>query len=272
MAAMTATSQGLRSAARRARSWRTEVRLVLSFARRELHSRYRQSALTIVWSVIQPIALVIVYGVVFSQILQVEGDGLPYLTFVVAGLAAWRYFQAGLQQATCFIDRSDTLSKVYFRREVMPLSGCVAALVDLTIGLAAMVVVGLIQGVTPTYTMVALPIVVAVLLLYTAATAVVVATVTAFIRDLAHALPTVNQILFLGSPVMYPESQIPEHLAFLGTVNPVAVVAESIRDVALRGLWPRWGLIGLHLLIGSCLLLAAILHLRSIEDRIVDVV
>jgi len=270
--AMTGTSRVLRPALRRTRSGRAELRLVLSFARRELHSRYRQSALTVVWSVLQPVALVVVYGVVFSQILNVQGDGLPYLTFVVAGLAAWRYFQAGLQQATCFIDRSDTLSKVYFRREVMPLSGCVAALVDLSIGIVAMVVVGLIQGVTPTYTIVALPVVLAVLLLYTGAVAVVVATVTVFIRDLAHALPTVNQVLFLGSPVMYPESQIPEHLAFLGTVNPVAVVAESIRDVALRGIWPRWELIGLHLAIGGALLVAAILHLRSIEDRIVDVV
>jgi ABC-type polysaccharide/polyol phosphate export permease len=251
---------------------RAEARLTRSFARRLLHSQYRQSALALLWSILQPIALVIVYAVVFSQILQVEGGGLPYLSFVVAGLAVWRYFNAGLQQATSFIDRSDTLSKVYFRREVIPLSGCMAALVDLVIGFVALLVVAWIQGIRPTYAYLALPLVIAVLLLYTLAVAVMVATVTVFIRDLAHALPTISQVLFLASPILYPESQIPENLKFLGTVNPVAVVAEATRDVTLVGVWPDWSLLLVHLSIGAALFVASIVYIRAIEDRIVDVV
>ncbi len=217
-----------------------------------MHSQYRQSALTLLWSILQPIALVVVYAIVFSQILNVEGGGLPYLSFVVAGLAVWRFFNAGLQQATSFIDRSDTLSKVYFRREIIPLSGCLAATVDLGIGLVALFVVSWIQGVRPTVTVVALPLVLAVLVVYTVAIALVIATVTVFVRDVAHALPTISQVLFLASPVLYPESQIPEHLAFLGTANPVAVVAEATREVTLVGIWPNWGLLLVHLSIGYC--------------------
>lgn len=251
---------------------RLEFRLTRSFARRLLHSQYRQSALSLLWSVLQPIALVVVYAVVFSQILNVEGGGLPYLSFVVAGLAVWRYFNAGLQQANSFVDRSDTLTKVYFRREVIPISGCAAALVDLVIGLLALMVVAWVQGIRPTYTYTALPIVILVLLVYTVAVAVIVATVTVFVRDLAHALPTISQVLFLASPVLYPESQIPPGLKFLGTANPVAVVAEATRDVTLSGTWPQWSLIAIHLIIGTLLLVGSVLYIRSIEDRIVDVV
>lgn len=255
-----------------ARQARSEWRLTASFARRQLHSQYRQSALSVVWSILQPLALVVVYAVVFSQILRVEGGGLPYLSFVVAGLVVWRFFNAGLNQATCFIDRSDTLSKAYFRREVIPFAGCLAATVELAIGYVAIFVVAAIQGIRPTVTVVAIPLIVAVLVVYTVAIAVLLGTVTVFVRDVAHAMPTVGQVLFLASPILYPQSQIPPNLAFLGVANPVAVVAEANRDVTLSGIWPQWGLLGIHLAIGSALLVGAVLYLRSIEDRIVDVV
>ena len=254
---------------RRARS---EARLTISFARRELHSKYRQSALSLFWGIAQPILLVLVYAVVFSQILNVSGGNIPYLSFVVAGIVVWRYFMAGLNQATSFIDRSSVLSKVYFRREVIPLSGCVAALLDLGVGLVAIVGVAWIQGISPSITLVALPLVVAVLLVYTIAIAILLATITVFVRDVAHAMPTISQVLFLASPILYPESQIPSTLKFLGTVNPVAVVAEATRAVSLEGIWPNFDLLMLHLCIGTALLVGSVFYLRSIEDRIVDVV
>ncbi|MEX0768894.1 MAG: ABC transporter permease [Microthrixaceae bacterium] len=254
------------------RRFRSEARLATSFAKRELHNKYRQSALSLFWGIVQPLLLVLVYAVVFSQILNVDGGTIPYLSFVVAGLAIWRYFNAGLQQATSFIDRSSVLSKVYFRREIIPLSGCLAALIDLAVGLVAMVIVAWIQGIIPTATYAALPLVLAVLLVYTTAIAILLATVTVFIRDVAHALPTVGQVLFLASPILYPESQIPDNLKFLGTVNPVAVVAEATRAVALEGMWPQFPLLLIHLCVGTTLLVGSVFYLRSIEDRIVDVV
>ena len=254
---------------RRARS---EARLTISFARRELHSKYRQSALSLFWGIAQPILLVLVYAVVFSQILNVSGGNIPYLSFVVAGIVVWRYFMAGLNQATSFIDRSSVLSKVYFRREVIPLSGCVAALLDLGVGLVAIVGVAWIQGISPSITLVALPLVIAVLLVYTIAIAILLATITVFVRDVAHAMPTISQVLFLASPILDPELQIPSTLKFLGTVNPVAVVAEATRAVSLEGIWPNFDLLMLHLCIGTALLVGSVFYLRSIEDRIVDVV
>ena len=254
---------------RRARS---EARLTISFARRELHSKYRQSALSLFWGIVQPILLVLVYAVVFSQILNVTGGNIPYLSFVVAGIVVWRYFSAGLNQTTSFIDRSSVLSKVYFRREVIPLSGCVAALLELGVGLVAIVAVAWIQGISPSITLVALPLVLSVLLVYTIAIAILLATITVFVRDVAHAMPTISQVLFLASPILYPESQIPSNLKFLGTVNPVAVVAEATRAVSLEGIWPNFDLLMVHLCIGTALLIGSVVYLRSIEDRIVDVV
>ena len=254
------------------RNGRAEARLTYSFARRALHSQYRQSALTVLWSVMQPIALVAIYAIVFSQILRVEGDDLPYLSFVVAGLVVWRYFSTGLMMATSFIDRSDTLVKASFRREVIPLSGCGAALVDLCTGMVALFAVAAIQGIKPTITVLAVPMVLVVLLFYTATVAVLMATVTVFVRDLAHALPTISQVLFLASPILYPTSQIPPALDFMGTVNPVAVAAEAMRRSTLAGEWPSFPLLSLHLVVGAGLLVASIAYLRSIEHRIVDVV
>jgi len=258
-----------RSTVRRVRS---EWRLIVSFARRTLNATYRQSALALLWTLLQPIALVAVYAIVFSQILKVEGEGLPYLSFVVCGLVIWRFFSAGLNQATAFRDRADTLGKAHFRREVIPLSGCLAAMVDLVVGVGVMIFVAWSQGIPPSLPLLALPAVMLVLVLYASATAVLVSTVTVFVRDLAHAMPTINQVLFLGSPVLYPNSQIPQNLQFLSRANPVAVVAQATREATLEGVWPDARLLLMHVVIGALFFAGSIAYLRSIEDRIVDVV
>ena len=136
----------------------------------------------------------------------------------------------------------------------------------------AIVAVAWIQGISPSITLVALPLVLSVLLVYTIAIAILLATITVFVRDVAHAMPTISQVLFLASPILYPESQIPSNLKFLGTVNPVAVVAEATRAVSLEGIWPNFDLLMVHLCIGTALLVGSVVYLRSIEDRIVDVV
>ncbi|MGI8936859.1 MAG: ABC transporter permease [Iamia sp.] len=258
-----------------ARGWRSpvlnEVRLLISWSRRELSSRYRQSAGHLVWSALQPLGVIVVYAVVFHAILKVRGDGLPYLSFMVVGLMSWRYFANGVSQATCLVDQSHVIGRVYFRREIVPLSGCLTGLIDLGVGSVAMVAVATLQGIGPKLTLLALPLVYLPLILYSAAAAVFLSTITVFLRDVGHALPTIQQMLFLATPIMYPVSQLPPELRFLGTVNPIAQLTESARDVTLRGAWPDPLLLGGNTLAGGLILTGAIVYLRSIEHRIVDI-
>jgi ABC-type polysaccharide/polyol phosphate export permease len=248
-----------------------EWRLTVSWALRSLHGTYRQSSLRLLWSVVQPLSVYAVYLIVFQYILAVETEDVPYLSFMVVGVTVWRYFAVGLSAVTALVDQAAVLRRVYFRREIVPMSICLTGLIDLGIGTVAAFVMMALQGVAFHWTILALPLVYVDLVLYTAATAILLSTVAVFARDLGHAMPTIAQLLFLATPIMYPASQLPPNLEFLAVVNPIAVLAELARDATLRGTWPSPLALSVNFVLGLTLLVAAIAYLRSIEHRIVDI-
>jgi ABC-type polysaccharide/polyol phosphate export permease len=111
----------------------------------------------------------------------------------------------------------------------------------------------------------------AVLLTWVAAVSVLGALTTVFVRDLRHALPLLVQLVFIGSPVMYSTTLLPHRLRWINSVNPIAVIVDATRDVALRHTWPRWDLLVAHGAVALALLAIAISYARSVEPRVVDV-
>ena len=256
---------------RQVRSVGGQARIIYSWAQRSIRSRYRQSALAIVWSVIQPVSVIILYAIVFRQILNVNGDGLPYLSFIVCGMVIWRFFTIGLNQSTALVDHANVLGKISFRSEIIPLSAVAAGFVDLAVGTVALVVVAALQGIAPSVHLLGLIPLYLALTFYTAAAAVLIATVTVFARDLAMAMPTITQLLFFATPVMYAIGDVQKTVPWMGLLNPFWFVIEAARDASLRQTWPTPGTTALHVLVSFGLAVLAIAYLRSIEHRIVDI-
>lgn len=248
-----------------------EARLVVSWARRTLHSQYRQSSLQIVWSVAQPLSVFAIYVMVFHYILKVDSGDLPYLSFMFVGLTVWRYFAVGLTQASALVSQAHMINKVYFRREIIPLSGMAVGLIDLAVGTVAMIVVALAQGIDISTSIVALPLVYVALILYASAVGVLLAVVAVFVRDLVHVMPTFAQMLFLATPIMYPPDQLPPNLEFLATLNPIAVLAGAARTCVLEGQFPSAALLVTNLVLSAASFVLVIAYVRSIEHRIVDI-
>ncbi len=247
--------------------------LLRVLAVREFRTRYRQSALDVVWSFINPVVVMIVYAVILSGAFSVSGDGVPYLSFAWAGVVMWTFFSAGLAAALAsLVSSGDLISKVYFPREALPLSAVAANVPDLGIGIVTVVILGLVQGVRPSVEIVAVVAPVLLVLVWTAALGVFGAAFTVFLRDTNHAVLLLLRVGFFAVPVMYPVSNLPRSLAWTASVDPVAVAIESFRDTVLRGRWPSWDLLGIQFVIGAALLVVSVLYVRSVEDRMVDVV
>lgn len=250
---------------------RTELPLLRVWTGREFRTRYRQSALDVAWSLVQPIGVVLIYGFLFSIVLEVDADGLPYLAFAFAGIAPWRFLSYATSASfPSIVEAHSTITKVYFPREVIPLSVVGASLVDLAIATTILLAVAVVQGVGLAVTALALAPIDLVLVLYVAAFCVVGASVSVFIRDVALLLPLVQQLLFVGSPIMYPADLLPEGLQWLNSVNPVAVVVEATRDATLRHVWPDWSLLAVHGVVAGTLLFLGLLYARSVESQMAD--
>jgi len=253
--------------------WRQTTPLVRMFTIREFKTRYRQSALDIVWSLINPIVVMAVYGVVLHSAFHANGEGVPYLSFAWAGLIVWTFFSGSLSQAMpSLISASDLLTKVYFPRESLPLAMVGVGLVDLVIGIATVLIVALIQGIDIRADAIAVVVPLGVLVIWTAALAIFGAMLTVFVRDVNHAGQLVLRVGFFATPVMYAPAALPHALRWTASVNPVAVCTEGVRDTLLRHHLPDWQLLGVHGAVAAVVLVAALAYTRSIESRIADLV
>lgn len=250
--------------------WVTD--LVRILAPRELRLRYRENALDMAWVLITPVAVMVVYGIVLSQSLDVTGSCSDYLSSAWTGLVIWTFFATALGAASwSMISASALITKVYFPREAIPLAVVGATVLDLAVGAVTIVIVALVQDVD--LSLVALEALPALLLLviWTAAISVMAATVAVFLRDITQAVQLFLRVGFFATPVMYEPSFLPAALAWTASVNPLAVAIAGVRQPVLCGVSPDWTILGPHLVAGILFLTLAILYVRSVEDRMADV-
>lgn len=240
---------------------------------RELRVRYRQSFLDAAWALVVPIVTLAVYGVVLTQSFGVQSTYGPYLSSAWIGLVLWTFFAMSVGAAvTSLISSADLITKLYFPREVIPLSMVGAALVDLGIGVATWVPLFLIQDVPVSVTWVAALAPILLVIVWSAAVSVIVAAVAAFVRDLVHAVHLLLRVGFFAVPVMYEATFLPPKLQWTAEWNPVAVAITQARVALLAGQWPSWKLLGAHLVGATLVLVAGVLYTSSVESRITDVV
>lgn len=246
---------------------RTMAPLLRSWIRRELRVRYRQSVLRASWSLVQPVTILLTYGLVLTQVLDVSSDEAPYLTFAWSGIVVFTFVQQCLGQGVGSIQQAGPLiSRIYFPREVLPLSVVGTAAVDLGVMTVLLVVVSWVQvgpptvhllGLVPTYLAVGL---------WSAGIALGASAITVFRRDLNHAMPLILRVLFIVTPVMYPAALLPD----AATWSPIAIAVEGTRDAVYRGAWPDPIATGASLVLGLGVLVAGFQVLRRLERRMGD--
>ena len=243
------------------------VSLVKVLSSRELKGRYRQSVLELGWSLITPITTLAVYGVVLNQAFDVDAGGAPYLSLVWVGMVVWMTFSSAIGGAvTSIVVNRDLISKVAFPKEVLPLAVVGASVVDLAIGILVLVPLLAVQVGSVSVTALATVPVFALVMLWTAALAVL------FLRDAVQATRLALQVGFFATPVMYSSLQFSERLDKLSYFNPLAVSITALRDVLIFERWPEWKLLGSHALAGSAVFVSALYLCRLLEDRMVDVI
>lgn len=247
--------------------------LLRMYAKRQFHLRYRQSALGIAWTVVQPVLLVGIYGFIFNAILKVDPGDFPYLSLAWIGMTVWMYVQASVQAGTVSL-MSDAwlIGRVWFPREIVPLAPVVASLIDLGVATAILIPIVGLQGGTLGIEMVTIPLMLLVLVLWVSAMSVITATITVFFRDMATLVSLALRLLFIATPVMYPANTVPVQYRWMNAVNPFAQVVINLRNVILAHDWPNFRLLGLHALVGAALCWLGLRYLRAVERRMVDII
>ena len=247
--------------------------LLLFLAWRDLKTRYAQTTIGFAWAIIQPVAMMLLFTLVFSNFAKLPSDGVPYPLFVYAALLPWGYFARSLDKSSfSVVAESNLISKVYFPRIIVPISATLVGLVDFAIAFFLLLVMMAFYGVMPSWEALFMPMFLLLTMLTSLAVSLWLAALFVRFRDIAAAMPLVTQIWMFGSPVVYPASLVPEQWKWLYNLNPMAGVIEGFRWTLLKTPPPGLERIAVTVVFVSALLLLGMSYFNRMERKFADVI
>ena len=201
---------------------------------RDLKVRYKQTALGAAWAVIQPVATMVVFSVVFGRLAGMPSDGVPYPLFAFAALVPWTLFADGFSQAAAsLVMNGNLVRKVYFPRLVLPAAAVLSSLVDFALAFAVLAAMLAAYGVAPTAAVLWLPALVLLALASALGVGLWLAAIAVRFRDVRHGVPFLRQLWLFATPIAYPASLLDEPWRTLYGLNPMAGVVEGFRRALL---------------------------------------
>jgi lipopolysaccharide transport system permease protein len=215
-----------------------------AFAVRQVKVKYKQAAIGVGWAIVQPVAAAALFALFLGRVANVGSEGVPYMLFALSGTVVWTYFSASASSASeSLVSDSALLRKVFFPREVLPLSAILAGLVDFIPAFVTLVVASLLYGFFPTVSWLALPLVIVVPILAAVAFGLGLSGLNVYYRDVRYVLPFVLQLGLFASPVVYSVDGIPASWRGIYEVlNPLAAAIDGMRRIVVHGEWPEFGI------------------------------
>ena len=245
--------------------------LLYFFVWRDVKIRYKQTAIGVLWVVLQPVLTMLVFTLFFGRLAKLPSDGLPYPVFYFAALVPWTYFAYALQMTTnVVVDNQRLITKVYFPRLILPISSALSGLVDFSIGFVVLAIFTVAYGIRPTLAALWLPALLTLALFTALGVGLWLSALNALYRDVKYVIPFLIQFWMFASPVAYPSTLVPPRWRWLYGLNPMAGVIDGFRwAITGRGQSP-----GLLLLASSAvvalIVLGGLFFFNRMESSVAD--
>ena len=236
---------------------------------KEFRGKYKKSFLGVLWSFINPLLQLLVYSIVFSFIMKA---GIPnYTAFLVVALIPWNFFSVTIAQSTTsIVYNSGILKKIYFPREILPISIVTSNLLNFLI--SGIIVIGalLISGIGLSINIICLPIVIIIQYVFSLAFALILSAITVYIRDLEYFISVIMMMMFYFCPIVYSAEIIPAKFKWLFNLNPMLHIINSYRDILYYQSLPRFRALALLFVISVVLLTIGYKIFKKLEKKFLD--
>ncbi len=219
--------------------------LIRQLARRELVTRYKGSVLGIVWAIVTPVVTIAIFTFIFAGIFgarfSARSSSWDYALYLFCGLLPWTMFQETVQQSsTTIVSHANLVKRVVFPLETLPVAQALASLGNQMFGIVALVVATLVLHHEAHATILWLPVLLVLQLGAALGAAWLVASLGVFLRDIAQAINLVLMAWMYLTPIIYPESIVPERFRPFINLNPFTYLIRSYRRIFLEGTAPDW--------------------------------
>jgi len=240
---------------------------------RDMKVRYKQTAMGILWVVIQPVLTMLIFSILFGRFAGIPSDGVPYPIFVFIGLLPWIYFSSVLGQSTnSLVNGSNLITKIYFPRIIIPSSSAITPLLDLVIRSIVLGIMMLYYKINISVGIILIPFLILILLINAIGFGLWFSAFNVRYRDIQHIIPSLIQIWMFATPVIYPRSFLGEKYAWVLLLNPVAGVIEAFRPAILGHMSIPWNSVIAATFIGLLVFVGGAIYFRRIERYFADVI
>jgi lipopolysaccharide transport system permease protein len=247
--------------------------LLFTWTLRDFKVRYSQSVLGAAWAILQPLSLMLVFSVIFSVFIKVPTDGIPYPVFAYMALLPWTFFSNSLNFAIpSLVNNMNLVSKIYFPREILPISAILVGLIDSSIASSIFVLLLLIYRIPVGAAALLAPVVLLIQVILTFGVSLLASAINVFYRDVRFIIPLALQIWMYLSPVIYPVSVIPERLRPLYFLNPMAAIIDAYRRIILFNQAPDWFHLSSAGVVSTALAVLAYRYFKRAEREFADLI
>ena len=204
--------------------------LLKTSVKKEVRSKYKNSFLGVLWSFLNPLLQIIVYAIIFSLILKNKQDN--YAIFLCAGLIPWTYFSISINKsAFTIIENGNIIKKVYFPREIIPISVVTAETINFLI--STLIILGFVifGGIGISKYILYYPLVLIAQYLVILAISFIISSICVYFRDLQHFIGIILQLLFYATPIVYSQDSIPPEYQWILKYNPMTYIVNAYRNI-----------------------------------------
>lgn len=210
--------------------------LLLVFIWREFAVRYKQSSIGFLWAIFQPLSMMLMFTFIFSYVMPVTLSAYPQVIFFYAGILPWTFFESSLKYSIpSLTNHYELITKIYFPREILPLSGICVALLDFFIAAGVFVLLLVYYQIHVTWHILWFAPLLLLLVLFTLSIAMLFASLNVYYRDVKLAMGFFIQLWFFATPIFYSIDRLPNRIKYLLFFNPMTFIVENMRRSLIEG-------------------------------------
>ena len=237
--------------------------------KKEIRGKYKGSWLGVLWTFLNPLLMLAVYAFVFPYILRVNVEN--YTIFMIVALIPWNFFTTAVQTGTSSVTiNGNILKKVYFPREIIPLSVTTSQLINFLITCLIMFCFIFFSGVGFSIHILLLPFLILVQYLLTLGIVLILSAITVFVNDVAHFVQVAMTLGFYATPVVYLSSMLPEKFQWAMHVNPMAVLVEAYRSILYYHTMPDMKWLTIWSIISVLMIIVGYIIFKRLEKTFVE--
>ena len=236
---------------------------------KDVGGKYKHSFLGVIWSFVNPLLQIAVYALVFQVILKSNIEN--YAVYLCCGLVPWQYFSSVvLRGAETIIDNDNIIKKVYFPREILPISVVASEGVNFLISTTIILGFVIFGGIGLSWNILWYFLILAIQIIVSIGIAFIVSSLTVYFRDLLHLLGILMQLLFYATPIVYSMDSVPASMKWLLMLNPMSYLIEGYRNIFYNKTMPNFEGLLIALVMGVILCVCGYFIFRKLEKRFAE--